>query len=170
MGGVYIRKRKLSRRAVNRFLNLYGDEVSVEKISEKNINSVLKFQKDWLESNLERNPNGASLQAENTSVLRALKHYDELGLEGIAVKVGRAVRGYAYGNILPGGAFDIIAQKGDVAYQQIYKYILREHVRTYCDRAELTNMEEDIGLMGLRRSKTRYKPIFMLKKYTAEFI
>lgn len=158
------------RRAVNRFLNLYGDEVSVERISEKNIESVIKFQKNWLEQNVERNMNGASLYAENNSVLKALKYFDRLELEGIVVKVGRAVRGYAYGNILPGGAFDIIAQKGDVAYQQIYKYILREHVRTFCDRAELTNMEEDIGLMGLRRSKTRYKPIFMLKKYTAEFI
>ena len=65
---------------------------------------------------------------------------------------------------MPGGAFDIIAQKGDISYQQIYKVVLQEHVKTYYERAELTNMEEDIGLIGLRRSKTRYRPEYMLKK------
>ncbi len=158
------------RRAVHRFLNLYGDEVSVDPISKSNIDKVMKFQRAWLHENIERNMNSVSLEAENDSVLRGLKNFEVLGLEGIAVSIGRAIRGYAYGTILPGGAFDIIAQKGDIAYQQIYKYILREHARTFCDRAKYTNMEEDIGLLGLRRSKTRYKPAFMLKKYFAEFI
>lgn len=158
------------RRAIHRFLNLYGDEVSVEPISKSNIDKVMKFQRDWLSENIGRNMNSVSLEAENDSVLRGLKNFEVLGLKGIAVSIGRAIRGYAYGTILPGGAFDIIAQKGDVAYQQIYKYILREHARTFCDRAKYTNMEEDIGLVGLRRSKTRYKPVFMLKKYFAEFL
>lgn len=157
------------RRAIHRFLNLYGNDAAVEPISKTNIERIIKFQREWLENNLERNSDGASLMAENDSVIRGLRNFDRLGLEGIVVYVGRAVRGYAYGSVLPGGAFDIMAQKGDVAYQQIYKYILREHVRTFCDRAKYTNMEEDIGLSGLRRSKSRYRPSFMLKKYFGIF-
>lgn len=110
-----------------------------------------------------------SLIKENVSICNALENFNELDLEGIIIFVGKSIRGYGYGTILPGGAFDIIAQKGDISYQQIYKVVLQEHVKTYYERAELTNMEEDIGLIGLRRSKTRYRPEYMLKKYTAFF-
>lgn len=157
------------RRAVNRFWNLYGAEAAVERISPSNIQKVIKYQSDWLANNLDRNMDRDSLISENESILNGLDNFWSLNLEGIIVSVGKSVRGYAYGTILPGGAFDIIAQKGDVEYQQIYKVVLQEHVKTFYERAELTNMEEDIGLVGLRRSKERYKPDYMLKKYTVEF-
>ncbi len=157
------------RRAVNRFWNLYGAEAAVERISPSNIQKVVKYQSDWLANNLDRNMDRDSLISENESILNGLDNFWSLNLEGIIVSVGKSVRGYAYGTILPGGAFDIIAQKGDVEYQQIYKVVLQEHVKTFYERAELTNMEEDIGLVGLRRSKERYKPDYMLKKYTVEF-
>lgn len=157
------------RRAVNRFWNFYGAEAAVERISPSNIQKVVKYQSDWLANNLDRNMDRDSLISENESILNGLDNFWSLNLEGIIVSVGKSVRGYAYGTILPGGAFDIIAQKGDVEYQQIYKVVLQEHVKTFYERAELTNMEEDIGLVGLRRSKERYKPDYMLKKYTVEF-
>lgn len=157
------------RRAVNRFWNLYGAEAAVERILPSNIQKVVKYQSDWLANNLDRNMDRDSLISENESILNGLDNFWSLNLEGIIVSVGKSVRGYAYGTILPGGAFDIIAQKGDVEYQQIYKVVLQEHVKTFYERAELTNMEEDIGLVGLRRSKERYKPDYMLKKYIVEF-
>ena len=157
------------RRAVNRFWNLYGAEAAVERISPSNIQKVVKYQSAWLANNLDRNMDRDSLISENESILNGLDNFWSLNLEGIIVSVGKSVRGYAYGTILPGGAFDIIAQKGDVEYQQIYKVVLQEHVKTFYERAELTNMEEDIGLVGLRRSKERYKPDYMLKKYIVEF-
>lgn len=157
------------RRAVNRFWNLYGEETRIERISESNIKQLLKYQSKWLKENIERNMDSDSLIKENISICNALENFNELDLEGIIIFVGKSIRGYGYGTILPGGAFDIIAQKGDISYQQIYKVVLQEHVKTYYERAELTNMEEDIGLIGLRRSKTRYRPEYMLKKYTAFF-
>mgnify|MGYP002572900267 FL=1 len=157
------------RRAVNRFWNLYGEETRIERISESNIKQLLKYQSKWLKENIERNMDSDSLIKENVSICNALENFNELDLEGIIIFVGKSIRGYGYGTILPGGAFDIIAQKGDISYQQIYKVVLQEHVKTYYERAELTNMEEDIGLIGLRRSKTRYRPEYMLKKYTAFF-
>lgn len=157
------------RRAVNRFWNLYGEETKIEKISESNIKQLLKYQSKWLKENIDRNMDSDSLIKENISICNALENFDKLDLEGIIIFVGKSIRGYGYGTILPGGAFDIIAQKGDISYQQVYKVVLQEHVKTYYERAELTNMEEDIGLIGLRRSKTRYRPEYMLKKYTAAF-
>lgn len=157
------------RRAVNRFWNLYGEETKIEKISESNIKQLLKYQSKWLKENIDRNMDSDSLIKENISICNALENFDKLALEGIIIFVGKSIRGYGYGTILPGGAFDIIAQKGDISYQQVYKVVLQEHVKTYYERAELTNMEEDIGLIGLRRSKTRYRPECMLKKYTAAF-
>lgn len=157
------------RRAVNRFWNLYGEETKIEKISESNIKQLLKYQSKWLKENIDRNMDSDSLIKENISICNALENFDKLDLEGIIIFVGKSIRGYGYGTILPGGAFDIMAQKGDISYQQVYKVVLQEHVKTYYERAELTNMEEDIGLIGLRRSKTRYRPEYMLKKYTAAF-
>ena len=75
--------------------------------------------------------------------------------------------GYAYGQLLPGGAFDVIVLKGTLSYRFIWRAMLQEIAKFVVDRAPLLNLEEDLGMPGLRQSKEGYGPCALLYKYQA---
>lgn len=78
-----------------------------------------------------------------------------------------AVAGYAYGSMLAGGAFDVMVLKGTLSYRFIWRTILQEMAKRVAERAALLNLEEDLGLPGLRENKESYGPCSLLHKYQA---
>ena len=49
-----------------------------------------------------------------------------MGLEGILLRIAGDVQGYAYGSLLPGGAFDVMVLKGNLDFRYIWRALLRE--------------------------------------------
>lgn len=90
-----------------------------------------------------------------------------MGLEGILLRIAGDVQGYAYGSLLPGGAFDVMVLKGNLDFRYIWRALLRELARTVAPRAEFLNLEEDLGLPGLRENKLSYQPCALLARYQA---
>ena len=99
-----------------------------------------------------------------------LDHFEELELQGILLRINGKVEGYAYGCVLPGGAFDVMVLKGNLSYRYIWRTILRELAQFCLDKAELLNLEEDIGLPGLRENKMSYQPIELMEKFQSQRI
>ncbi len=62
-----------------------------------------------------------------------------MGLEGILLRIAGDVQGYAYGSLLPGGAFDVMVLKGNLDFRYIWRALLRELARTVAPRAEFLN-------------------------------
>lgn len=94
----------------------------------------------------------------------------ELDLEGILLRIGGTVEGYAYGSVLPGGAFDVMVLKGNLDFRFVWRALLRELARYCVDKATYLNLEEDLGLPGLRENKLSYQPCALMEKYQGRLL
>ncbi len=152
------------RQGVSTFFNQFGDRTRIERICPENLRDVRSFQAFWSHSG--QSPEDAEhMEIENTSIQKALEHFDELGLKGIVMYVDGACAGYAYGAALSPKHYDVIIEKGDRRITNIYRALNREHVRACAGGFTYINREEDLGVEGLRRAKLMDKPDILLEKY-----
>lgn len=155
------------RRGVNQFWQLYGEKIIIETITPQNIPDIIQYQKQWYNKNLTKKQKPDSLTAENQAIHNGLTNFTRLKLTGIVAKFDNIIIGYSYGLIISENVFDIMVQKANYEYRHIYKMLFHEIAQRYQKEAILINMEEDIGILGLRQLKTEYKPNNLLTKYIA---
>ena len=60
---------------------------------------------------------------------------------------------------------NIIYEKGDIKYKGIYAVLLNSFIKEHFEHCRYVNMQEDMGLPGLRQAKLSYNPAMLLKKY-----
>lgn len=161
--GRSLRKR---RSEANTFWNIYGDRASVRLIEQADHQDILEFENLWLEQSSEDHDMEA-LRREARMIGRQLDHFDELGLSGIVLRIDGAVHGFGYGVKLSDAHYDAVIEKGDRDVPHIYKVLRKESVRQCAMDCTYVNMEEDVGIPGLRTLKLAYKPEYLLSKYIA---
>jgi hypothetical protein len=61
--------------------------------------------------------------------------------------------------------------KADTKYQGIFSYLMQENANILIShhRSHL-NFEQDLGLPGLRQSKSTFRPVYFLKKYVIKLM
>ena len=155
------------RRETNKFFQLYGSKVSFEGITLDIMNEVESFQRRWQAGNDRADARQHPLELEHRKILLDIRHFEELDLEGLVLRIDGVIEGYAYGSLLPGGAFDVMVLKGNLDYRFIWRALLKELAQRVKDRAPYLNLEEDLGLPGLRENKLSYQPCALLEKYVA---
>ena len=152
------------RRQINRFEREYA--YTVEEITEENIDEVWEFLVIWCEW---RDCDSESILAsEKEAIFFAVNHFFAIGLEGRIVRIGGTI-----------GAVSIVGRvNADMAvvhfekalpetYSGIYKVITTETAAGLRKRYRYINRECDMGVSGLRESKTRYHPAYMVEVYHA---
>ena len=159
-------KLKKRRVEVNHFWNLYGDRAKVTVIEPSDFQDILEFESRWLYESKE-NHDMHALERESRMIQKQLSHYDILRLSGIVVRIDGVVKGFGYGTKLSDLYYDAIIEKGDRSVPHIYKVLRMESVRQCAMECEYVNMEEDLGIPGLRDIKNAYKPAFLIHKYLA---
>lgn len=98
--------------------------------------------------------------------LLALNCFNELGLTGCLTIADGEVSGFALGERLSRETYVIHFAKADINYKGSYQYLFQELSSQYVDDEVLfMNMEQDLGLPGLRQTKHSYYPIEMGMKY-----
>ncbi len=128
------------------------------------IRDILTYQDIWL-SERKNTSTAEDLAAETRRIRDMLSRRNELNISGVLVKINGKTAGYAFGAPNSNDVFDYIAEKGDVSIKGIYQYLGNRLARLVKDDFKYVNMEEDIGIEGLRKSKLSYNPVFLLKKY-----
>lgn len=157
------------RQAIHAFEREYGSRSSIVPIEAEHIPVIRAFQRCWLEAKiqgLELRGEDVMLKQDDAAIQRGLDYFFELGLSGIVVFIDGTLRGYAYGAPLSGDCYDVMVEKGDEAIPNIYRVLNRDLVRLCCQGRAWINREEDMGIPGLRTAKMRYKPDFLIKKFT----
>ena len=76
--------------------------------------------------------------------------------------------GYAAGVSLNDECMDEVIEKGRKDIVGIYQLLCNEFATIVCKGYKYLNREEDLGIEGLRRAKTSYEPLYMLKKFIVE--
>lgn len=155
------------RREAGKFDRLYGDRVTYEPLCADMLDEARSYQERWFDQRGSGGTDEHPLEAEHRKILLDLDLFEQLGLEGIALRIDGRLEGYAYGALLFGGAFDIMVLKASLEYRFSWRALVRQLARMMAGRAELLNMEEDLGLPGLRESKLGYRPCALIEKHTA---
>jgi hypothetical protein len=147
------------RNFVKRFAGLYHPEV--RPLTSDLAAECIHIQEHWLEGQR----NNESARDESTALVKALRHFDELGLRGVAVFAGASLAGFAVGEPLNPLTFVEHFEKALPDYTGGYQYVLHALAQAIPERFAYLNREQDLGLEGLRRAKESWHPAFMVEKY-----
>ena len=159
-GGALVKRRT----EANQFWNTYGSRASVERITSADFAEILDFERYWLAQNM-RGESTDALEQEACAIEKQLAYWDELHLSGVVLRLDGKVRGYSYGTPLSDEFYDALIEKGDKELVYPYRVLRKESVRQCALDRKYVNMEEDVGIEGLRKLKQAYKPEYLLEKF-----
>ena len=124
----------------------------------------------WTADNSERLDE--SIVYEHEAIECAFQNYEALGLEGGVLYADGQLLGFTFGEMTSQDTFDTHVEKAAADVNGAYPMVCRELARMLRERhpeLRYINREDDMGLESLRASKQSYKPLYLLKKYTAEW-
>jgi hypothetical protein len=125
----------------------------------------LAFYEGWFAALPEKSE---TLTQESDAIRLALGNIAALGLEGVAVRIDGAVRGFAIGDRLNDDTIVEVFEKASTAYTGLYAYLLHAFAKSVDGRYAHINREEDLGIAGLRKAKESWYPSELVKKYDVE--
>ena len=157
---------KKRRNEVNSFWKHYGERAAVTRITPADHADILRFEKLWLTDNSGTH-DMAALQRESRMIESQLMNFDKMHLSGIVLRIDGQVYGFGYGTKLNDTCYDAIAEKGDRSVPHLYKVLRQEAVKQCALDCIWVNVEEDLGIQGLRELKFAYHPEYLLRKFIA---
>ncbi len=110
------------------------------------------------------------LRMEAEALQDILPVYDRLGLEGCAILIDGRLEAYAFGGALGDDTIVEHVEKANTDFAGLYQKINNEFCRMMQGKYKYVNREEDMGLEGLRKAKTSYKPVKMIEKSIAMLV
>ena len=160
--GSALRKR---RSEVNTFWHKYGQRAVITRIGPEDYADCLAYEQKWLADNLQTHDSDTLLR-DARMIERQFACFETLHLSGVILRIDGVICGFCYGTKL-GDTYDVIAEKADRAIPHSFKVLRQESARLCASDCVFVNMEEDLGLPGLRALKTAYKPERLLRKFIA---
>ncbi len=158
------RKYHQKRNFLHRFAQ-YGAQLS--PMTERDFDDCITFAAMCYNERLEGDSSGIS---EQFAIDTYFRHFHELELEGVVLRVDGQLAAFAVGEPLASDTFCIHIEKADIRYQGAYAAINQAFAAQVQPRFAYINREEDLGLEGLRKAKQSYHPAFMQEKYSVTFI
>lgn len=131
----------------------------VEPITADNLECAYEVERRWNQMHREEAPQGDLHAAQ-----RALHNFSELGLRGVIAYWKGEPIGYGNGfcsdsSMFVGSVLRCLRREG-------YAALRYELFQSLPDTVKLINLEEDLGLPGLRTNKTQMNPVGFLRMYT----
>ncbi len=162
------RKYQKKRNHLNRFLQQYP-EYLIEPITEQNVQQVRQMVDTWYAQRQQQDPT-ADFHMEKAALYKALNHFAELDMEGIALYIKGQPVAITLGSFLTEQTFDVQFEKALEGYDGAYNminYSFARYLRERYPNLRWLDREEDMGIEGLRKAKLSYHPVYLLEKYWA---
>ncbi len=158
------RKFTTQRNHINKFLKNY-ENWDFKLIDKTTLPQVKAFYKDY-ETRFAKSETTAIEEQEKTN--EVLDRYFKYGFVGYALYIENKVVGFAIGEIIKDVMF-IHVEKADKSLEGVNTMLVMQFAKAFEGKVTYLNREEDVGDMGLRYSKTKYRPIDMVYKYEVNF-
>ncbi len=155
---------------VNRFNRDYEGRYEVVPMSAELVGEALKMLKYIDDKKQVDGFEAEMLRMEAEALQDILPVYDRLGLEGCAILIDGRLEAYAFGGALGDDTIVEHVEKANTDFAGLYQKINNEFCRMMQGKYKYVNREEDMGLEGLRKAKTSYKPVKMIEKSIAMLV
>lgn len=110
-----------------------------------------------------------TLEQEFCAIEKSFDHFDQLGLEGLAMTVGDKLVGFSVFSRLDHSTYDIQFEKADADFKGAAQVINHETALYLKDKCQYVNREQDLGIKGLRQAKMSYDPVKLITPYSLIF-
>ena len=161
------RKFQRKRNHVNRFRAIH-EGFTVEPITRQNMQEVQDLVSTWYHDRMQKS--GGDYLLEQVALDRAFRYYEQLQLDGIALRVDGELIAMTMGSFLYSHTMDIHFEKAREDIDGAYAAVNCEfagYLREKYPDLQYLDREDDMGLEGLRKAKTSYNPHHMVEKYRA---
>ena len=140
---------------------------SFEELKHGNIGECLEFSHKWFMEN----ESTQRLEAERQVIDCAFKNYNELSFKGALLRVNGQVQAYCLGEPMADGeSFCTHFEKASADFQGAYAVVNMLFADMLKNEYKYINREDDAGVEGLRKAKSSYQPLHLVKKYYAKVI
>lgn len=151
----------------NRFISEHPNW-HTEKITAQNAEKCAELCDNWFA----HHPSGRAADNERYAVSLALQSYDSLQMDGLLLYAEDSPVAFSMGSRMAGDYYDVNFEKAYSDVTGAYAMINREFSRMIAEEypdVRFLNREDDMGLEGLRKAKSSYRPTVHLRKYFAEW-
>jgi len=151
----------------NQFVRSHGENVVFRPLdlhSEEVLFEMQNVATAWQQS---RGKSINEARNELDAIKRSLKHHQDLSIKAVGVYIKGKLVAFNIFELLPGKVAMGHFIKADVDFKGIFEYLVHNSARYLKSLGiEYINIEQDLGINGLRKYKESYKPIGFLRKYT----
>lgn len=106
-----------------------------------------------------------TFECQRHALERAFQDYAPLSLIGAAIKVQGELQGFIIASVARADTAVVHFQYANAELSGIYQVLLRDTCRLLFAGCTYVNLEEDLGIAGLRRTKLSYQPLRLEEKY-----
>ncbi|MCK9223608.1 MAG: phosphatidylglycerol lysyltransferase domain-containing protein [Candidatus Muirbacterium halophilum] len=162
----FLKGRKLSkkRNLISQFERNIVDYKS-ELLKKEYSEECLKLARKWCE---ERICDLLGFTEEMSAIRRVFDNFNKLSVEGIVVKVDGKIEAFSIFSKLYEDCYDIHFEKYNSSIKGIAQIINKDTAVYLNDKCQYINREQDMGILGLKKSKRSYYPDLMPKSYILE--
>ncbi len=155
------------RNYVNRFSREHGETVTFRKLNladQRIKNEIRILFKQWQKS---KGKDNSETENEFKAINRLLEGSHTFDLHAVGLYKDTALIAFAIHEYVQHDYAVFHFEKADAGYVGIFEFC-KKHISSslLTGGAVFMNLEQDLGLEGLRKAKESYRPIHYLKKYT----
>jgi hypothetical protein len=137
-------------------------EVRSENVVQQ-LRDAQEILENWLAEHSEMNH-----QADYSSCLEALEHFDRLHLHGQIVYVNQKPAGFVIGEWLGKDDYAVHFSKASRSIKGLYQYLFQKLAQSLEGTYSWINLEQDLGIPSIRYSKLSYQPDLLVKKWRVQ--
>lgn len=149
---------KAKRNHVNKFLSEHPD-YEYRELTPEHFDECRRLQVLWNEEIHHDNPwYGNTIESEHRMIETVFANWSELDILGGAILVDGKMIAFSFGAAVTNDTFDTCVEKADRNISGAFNIINQQMAQHLPPQFRYINREEDMGLEGLRKSKTSYHP------------
>ncbi|WP_221372604.1 DUF2156 domain-containing protein [Clostridium perfringens] len=158
------RKFRKKRNKYNQFIKNYNYKTEFFKsfLDNKENKECLEFLDKWY---LENKQKDDEFLAEINGTRNLINYLEELDLDLIQLYVDNKLIGISIGERFNDSTYIVHVEKCLKEFNGAYAFINNSLLKNYFLDLKYVNREEDLGVLGLRKSKMSYNPKFLERKY-----
>ena len=161
---------KTKRGEINQFRRAYPNH-RLEVLGPQHWEGIRALVETWLKNRLKYLTGEAigdffyTVEMERKAIERAIKHYDQLDLQGLCLFIDDKLEGFTIGERITPSVASILVEKTNFAVLGSAQFLFHEFAKVYHDCVYI-NVGDDLGLENLRRVKMSYRPVLFGEKFT----